>query len=98
MLKALTACPLKVGEQINVDEPPKKAIAVVPSSALLALDKETSSIVKASPYVLSDDGFDLATFVSKVEPLIEADKDQAAHGHPEEEGCGTAKYGQEFAP
>ena len=34
--------------------------------------------MKASPYVLSDEGFDLATFVSKVEPLIEADKDQAA--------------------
>ena len=28
--------------------------------------------------MLSDDGFDLATFVSKIEPLIEADKDEAA--------------------
>ena len=34
VLKALTACPLKVGDQINVDEPAKKAIAIIPSSAL----------------------------------------------------------------
>ena len=51
-----------------------KSLVALDSSSLLALsDKTVLEILKTTMYVLTDTNFNLESFISKIEPMIEQD-------------------------
>ena len=74
-LKTMKMCTLKAFAQINVEQPSNNSIVMISSDELHSLQKSTMKVVKASPYVITDDRFSLATFVEKIQPVLEADNE-----------------------
>ena len=74
-LKATKKLPLKVSRQINVGAASQKVLLVLDSESMMNMaSKEVRDVVKTANFVLTDDGFSLATFVAKIEPMVEEDK------------------------
>ena len=77
-LKVTKKLPLKVPSQINISDTGRKVLVILDSESLMSLDnKEVLNVVKAVNTVLTDNSFSLATFVSKIESIIEEDANQA---------------------